>query len=301
MRIHTDWSTQGFALRPAADRVGPFPRRGFLESWWRLRERGEVMLVEGYDAFLPLHSDGETIRFAGEADLTDYHAPLGGEAEVLLSEFVSALPSGTALSFDSLPEEAAVVIAAGLRSGGTSPTVRRHDTAVVLDLPGSYEEYLAGLAKKQRHEIRRKGRRFAEAFGEPRLVRDRSPEGFETFVAMHRTAEGDKGRFMTPEIEDFFGRLLALGGAVIDVVVGDSGEPLAAAFGFEDVAAYYLYNSAFAPEAAAGSPGVVLLDRLIQSVVEHGRSRLDFLKGDEEYKYRLGGTARPLYVVEATA
>ena len=55
---------------------------------------------------------------------------------------------------------------------------------------------------------------------------------------MHRTAAGDKGEFMTPDVEEFFGRLLALGGAVIDMVVGDSGKPLAAAFGFEDVAAY---------------------------------------------------------------
>src|SRR5437763_1257836 len=88
-----------------------------------------------------------------------------------------------------------------------------------LELPGSYEQYLAALPAKLRHEIRRKDRRLDEATGGHRLI-DASSEtlvqDLGTFVAMHRASEGPKGRFMQPGMEIFFRRLgeavLAAGG-----------------------------------------------------------------------------------------
>jgi CelD/BcsL family acetyltransferase involved in cellulose biosynthesis len=73
---------------------------------------------------------------------------------------------------------------------------------------------------------------------------------------------------------------------------------VAAAFGFGDDRAYYLYNSAYDPGAAATSPGVVLVDLLVRRCLVEGLARLDLLKGDEVYKFRLGARARPLYAVE---
>ena len=73
----------------------------------------------------------------------------------------------------------------------------------------------------------------------------------------------------------------------------------AAAFGFESNDAYYLYNSAYAPDAARLSPGIVLVAALVRSAVRSGRRRLDFLKGDERYKFDLGAEPRPLYRVTA--
>jgi CelD/BcsL family acetyltransferase involved in cellulose biosynthesis len=115
---------------------------------------------------------------------------------------------------------------------------------------------------------------------------------------MHRAARGAKGGFLTAGLEAFFGALLDSGGARLHLLVGGDGTPVAAALGFEDEAAYYLYNSAYDPEAAADSPGAVLVDLLVQRAVGAERVRLDFLKGDESYKFRLGGRPRPLYVVE---
>ena len=80
---------------------------------------------------------------------------------------------------------------------------------------------------------------------------------------MHRGAPGDKGEFMTAEMEAFFGSLVDDAGAVIDVLVDGAGHSIGAAFGFEDDDTYYLYNSAFGPECAALSPGIVLVTSLI--------------------------------------
>ena len=97
---------------------------------------------------------------------------------------------------------------------------------------------------------------------------------------------------------EFFGDL-ADAGFQVDLVSA-SDRPVAAAFSFEDDDAYYLYNSAYEPDDAAASPGVMLLWCLIHRAIEDGKSVFDFLKGNEAYKFRLGAEPRPLYELRAT-
>jgi CelD/BcsL family acetyltransferase involved in cellulose biosynthesis len=299
MKIHTDWSTPAFGFEPVASGVGPFAGRGFLETWWGARGSGELMLTESGSALLPLHRDGGVVRFLGEPDLTDYHTPLGSGAAGLVAELVSSLPGGTRVSFDSLPVEASEVMGRGLHDAGVTSTLVRHEVSAVLSLQGTYEDHLALLSSKERHEIRRKHRRFVAALGEPALVRDCSESAFRAFVSMHRAAPGSKGSFFDEPMEALFGSLLRVAGAVLDLLVASDGTPVAAAFGFEEADAYYLYNSSFDPSSGHVSPGVVLVDRLIEAAIAAGRTRFDFLKGAEAYKFRMGAAERPLFRLEA--
>ncbi|MBP1632578.1 MAG: family N-acetyltransferase [Acidobacteria bacterium] len=296
-RVHGDWGAPGFALPPVADLSGPFPRRPFLETWWRHRGMGEALIAESPTALLPACLGSGGLEFMGEADLTDYHSPLGDGGESLVADLLAGLEKGTPFCFDSLPEEAAAVVAAGAARGGREMRCRRHGLAAVLDLPASYDEYLAGLDGKERHELRRKQRRFAAAHGAGRLV-EAGRAGLGIFTALHRAARGPKGGFLTEEMEAFFADLLGLEGARLDLLVPEGGEPVAAAFGFGDGRAYYLYNSAYDPRAAATSPGVMLVDLLVRRCLAEGLARLDLLKGDEAYKFRLGARPRPLFMVE---
>ncbi|MDX1691921.1 MAG: GNAT family N-acetyltransferase [Acidimicrobiia bacterium] len=282
-------------LEPVAPLTGPFPRRPFLGPWAEHRGVTPTVVDHG-DAAVVLWDDDGVTRFAGEPDLTDYHSPLGTGVEALAASLPGLLGPGTRLVLDSLPEEAARPLAAGLTGAGVEPTMEQHEVAAVLALGDTHDDYLAGLDKKQRHEVRRKGRRFAEAYGEPVLERDAGRLGL--FVDMHRAAPGDKGDFMTDDMVIFFEALLDAGFG-LDLLVGGDGTVVAAGVGYEDDDAYYLYNSAFDPEAGHASPGVILVDSLIAQAIDGGRRRFDFLKGDEVYKFRLGAEERPLYVVEA--
>jgi CelD/BcsL family acetyltransferase involved in cellulose biosynthesis len=296
MRVHDDWETSGFDLPAVATMIGPFSGRGFGACWWRHRGRGEVMLAEAPGALLPLCRDGSRVSFVGESDLTDYHSPRGERAAGLVAAFAEWVPRGTRLDFDSMPASAADVVERGLAAAGLSARRTQHEIAAVLDLPSTPDAYVASLSAKQRHELRRKRRRRKEELGDTALVRD--PGLFGAFVTMHRSAPGEKGDFMTAEMEAFFSDLLALPESALDVLVMASGEPVAAGLGFEDEDAYYLYNSAFDSGAARASPGVMLVDSLIEQAIHRGRRRFDFLKGSELYKFRLGARVRPLFRLE---
>ncbi|MCU0476705.1 MAG: GNAT family N-acetyltransferase, partial [Anaerolineae bacterium] len=60
-----------------------------------------------------------------------------------------------------------------------------------------------------------------------------------------------------------------------------------------------VYNSGLNPAHAPLSPGIVLLCHLIRWAAENGMTAFDFLRGNEEYKYRMGGIDQPLYMLKA--
>lgn len=299
MRLPDDWPAGALDVCPVAKAVGPFPRREFVEAWWRHRGRGEISVVESSGAALPVAIADGMAEIAGEQDLTDYHSPLGSaDGVVALGERLAATFRGVTYRLDSLPEEVAAPLAEGLRAGGLDPSVTRHEAAAVVELPGTYDDYLDSLRSKDRHEIRRKRRRFDADLGEAEVVEGAG--GFDQFVELHRSSAGRKGSFMDDSMEAFFRDLLDIEGSVVSILLG-GGSPVAGAFGFLDADTYYLYNSGFAPEAGGASPGVVLVDRLIAAAIDRGLSRFDFLKGDERYKYRMGAAARPLLALEGPA
>lgn len=302
MEIHDRWETTAFDLPPLAPHVGPFARRDWLRVWWQHRgAEGELHLVESVDALLPLCWWNGAVRFVGEADLTDYHSPLGADVELLIASYAARLDPGTHIHLDSLPEEAAIVLAAGLASVGLRAEPVQHEIAAVLRLPDTFDEWLASLGGKNRHEVRRKLRRFEAAGGVPRVERWSGDDAVAAFSALHRSSAGRKGSFMTGEMEAFFTALHEHAGGVIDVLEGPGQRPLAAAFAFEDDDTYYLYNTGYDPAARDLSPGIVLIAALIRRAVRSGKQVFDFLKGDEVYKVRHGARPRALYEIRAVS
>jgi len=301
LRLSDDWSTATFDRPAVAAATGPFSRLEFLRAWWLLRGSGDLMLADSGSALMPMVSEDHVVRFVGEADLCDYRSPLGAGVAELAAALAEALPVGTRLQFDSLPAEAATPIVAGLTASGLTVEAQQHQLTAVVELPPTREEWMASLSKRQRHEVRRKLRRFHEAAGTPRLRRiDDASKALDLFVAMHRKASGDKGGFMDEAMERWFAVLISDVGAGIDFLAGDDETPLAAAIGFEDQEGYYLYNSSYEPEVAHLSPGIVLVTLLVTHAIHAQRPVFDFLKGDEPYKFSLGAKPRPLYGIDAT-
>lgn len=292
------WDGVPTALRPVAPMTGPFPTEPFLKAWrsHRASPVADAPIAVTATGAVPLWIDRGVVRLSGEADLTDYHSPLGVSLDECMAS-VTKRYSGADFSFDSLPGEALEPLASALATAGVTSTSRSHDATLIIDLPADHEAWIGSLSKKRRHELRRKRRRFVDALGEPLLERRTDREAFEAFIAMHRSSQEDKGRFMTDEMERFFWTLITNANAAIDLLTV-AGSPVAAAFDFIDTDTLYLYNSAYAEHASDASPGIMLLALMIEQSIDDGLRRFDFLKGDEHYKYRLGAVDRPLAVLE---
>jgi hypothetical protein len=279
---------------PYDEHVGPFPRQHFVTDWMATVGTGSPLSASGENAYLPLVAVDGMVTIAGEAGVTDYHSPLGTEPGNLVPALIEIRDSVGAVVLDSLPPDSFQALQEGFEVAGVVIEVDQDEAAAVIVVEG---DYLDGLSKKQRHEVRRKERRFTEMIGAPELevCTDREP-AMDRFVGIHRLSDGEKGQFLTDDREEFFRRLYASPGWEIAEL--KAGESVAASlFGYREHDAYYLYNSAYDPEYREASPGVVALYRLIEHLVSSGCRRIDLLKGDEIYKFRMGAQQRPLYKI----
>ena len=311
--VRRDWSTL-----VTADPAGTFfhtPR--FLKLYWEefgeapgglLLAFGEVEDGEQVAA-VAFERIGETIRFLGGTEVTDYMGPVAvpDAQESFAKELFEALDARDDwrdADLGGLPEDRAWLeildASASARGYATEIVDDRNGVAPCLDLPGSYEDYLAGLPSKLRHEIKRKGRRLEAEAGRWRICvahEDTLVPFIDRFVELHRTSEGPKGVFMQPGMEIFFRRLgeaFLRRGRFSLVFIEVGGEKVAGTIGFRYEGTYSLYNSAFDRSWKHLSPGMVLVAEDIRIAIESGCSAFDMLKGDYAYKYRFGAVPRAI-------
>jgi CelD/BcsL family acetyltransferase involved in cellulose biosynthesis len=180
------------------------------------------------------------------------------------------------------------------------------DVSLELDLPSTWDEYLAQLEAKQRHEVRRKLRRLWEAGNVEHRCLDAGEqvsEYMERFLSLFSLSREEKASFMTPQREPFF-RSLARNMAEIGLLrfgtIEVDAQPAAITMGFDYGEAHYLYNSAYEPQFEYLSVGLLCKVLCLKESIEKGKKKWDFLKGGEPYKYRLGGREIPIYRCQIT-
>jgi CelD/BcsL family acetyltransferase involved in cellulose biosynthesis len=69
---------------------------------------------------------------------------------------------------------------------------------------------------------------------------------------------------------------------------------IAAGIHFRTSNGFLYYNAGVDPDAKELSPGVVMIAAYIQRAIAEGCSRLDFLRGNEPYKYIWGAVDEPI-------
>ncbi len=279
---------------------------GWIKSWWEVFGEGEALrlLITGSNGLplgiAPLKLEGETASFIGSAEVCDYQdvivAP-GRETEFFRFLFDDLLKRGvTRLILNGVrPDAAAVRLVAAARSAGHGVYSEAEDVTVIVTLPDTWEDYLAELTGKQRHEIRRKLRRLHEAgnvFCRVQESRAGLREALPVFLHLFKSSRPDKAAFMTKRMERFFGALVE---SLIDeniirlYFLELQGRPVAAVLCFEFESTTYLYNSGYNPQYGSLSVGLLSKAFSLNDSIERGKRVFDLLKGDEPYKFRLGG------------
>jgi CelD/BcsL family acetyltransferase involved in cellulose biosynthesis len=204
------------------------------------------------------------------------------------------------------PTATALSVAFGKRADEQDWTVdlEREDVCPVATIPAEVRDldgFLATLGKKERHEIRRKLRRAAAA-GEIALTQSVEPlADLPEFIDLHQRRWGDAGLFRPGPGGDAsrrFVRELFEGfgpdGPVKLCFLTVGGRRVGAGITIEygDTMAYY--NAGIDPDARDLSPGVVMVAKYVERAIATGRHRLDFLRGNESYKYEWGAVDEPI-------
>ena len=288
------------------------------KTWWKHFGKGlELRLVSvssgeaASTLVAPLQLEGGTAAFLGGTDLVDYHdfiSPNGAAPEAIEAVLHCLSEDGIErVVLYSVPEGSPTlgIFAQVASANGWEVESEQEDVAPRLELPGSWEEYLAMLRKKDRHELRRKLRRL-EAAGAVTHVELTTPNdvgaAMGDFMRLHRMSMPDKAEFMTTEREEFFrdaaGCLAAEGMTCLRFLELD-GERVAASLSFICGGVKYLYNSGYNPAHSHLAVGLLNHAYNIQRSIEQGLKVFDFMRGDESYKYHLGGQDRRLFRLTA--
>ena len=313
-----DFARRDWSALVTADPAGTFFHTpGFLKLYWEefAAEPDHLLLAfaeedgEQVGAVAFERLDG-VLRFLGGTEVTDYMGPVGlpdAQPNVAKELFAALARSDDWSEADlrGLAEDRAwlgLLSEAAAAQGFSIEVVDdQNGMAPFLPLPSSFDEYLASLPSKLRHEIRRKARKLEDEVGPWNMslaTLDSLEPLLDRFVELHRTSEGPKGVFMQPGMEIFFRRLgeAFLPGGVFSLTFIETEDDLklAGSIGFRFEGTYSLYNSAFDRGYQASSPGMVLVAEDIRIAIEAGCDAFDMLKGDYAYKYRFGAAPRAI-------
>jgi CelD/BcsL family acetyltransferase involved in cellulose biosynthesis len=299
-----------------------FMRYSYQRTWWQCLGNDDLILIAVRNeagqlvGLAPLYgaanaSGQRELSFVGCVDISDYLDLLVDKdyVEAFHQALLDCLGSANGPAWDklylcSLPFDSIthIQLAEAAKAHGWQVTVTQQDVCPVITLADNWENYLAGINKKQRHEIRRKIRRI-ERDAETRWYAIDSADGLaeamDTFIDLHQKSTQDKEDFWSDELIRFFKAVafeLARAGWLKLYFIEVNGVKAAAMLCFDYDNEFLLYNSGYDPEQFAHlSPGNVLTAYTIQDAIRLGRRRYDFLRGDEVYKFRFGAQAEPVY------
>lgn len=265
------------------------------------------------DMIAPLMIDGSAVSFLGSTDLVDYHDFLTRDrlSPRCVQSVVSAITEMDNIDtilLQSLPGNSPTItqFREAAEQAGWNVEIEQEDVAPRLELPESWDEYVSSLRKKDRHELRRKLRRL-EAVGDVEQVELTDPAEIEAampdFMRLHRMSTPDKNEFMTEDREKFFSRIaveLAREDATSLCFLEVCGEREATSLSFVTGNVRYLYNSGYNPAQSRLSVGLLNHALAIRSSIEQGHRVFDFMRGNESYKYHLGGIDREVFAIKAS-
>ena len=276
--------------------------------WWKYFGKDNLykILVITYSnnkLISPLKVQGKTCSFIGSTDLFDYQDLIYSNYQDIdlglekLVNFISNDLSVEELILNSIPDNSPTIkkMSKYLEQNNWQVDLTEEDVSPRISLPSTFDEYLSSLSKKNRHEIRRKLRRLDKIkdveeyeFSKYQDIKD----NLDDFFKLLRMSSDEKKEFMNLSRENFFRDLsleLSLQNQTRLRFLDIENIRVATSLSFVTNGTKYLYNSGYDPEYRDLSVGVLNHIFAIKNSISEKNKVFDFMRGDEVYKYRLGG------------
>ena len=318
-QIRFEWNE---SLSNSSARYVPFLKHEFIRTWWKnlgggewkaaklstIIGRLEEELIGIAPFFQTKTKDGkQTLMFIGTKEIADYldiivqskdHQPFVDQLFNYLDS--DAAPDWQVMDLFNIAEESPTIEALRLaaQKQDWSFSIEKLQPCPFITLPEEWEDYLAAIDKKQRHEIRRKLRRV-ENYEKPTswYIIERQSEleaGIEVFFEL-MAQDPEKARFLTDAMQTQLREIIHAafeGGWLQLAFLEIDGQKIAGYLNFDHAGHIWVYNSGINYQYGNLSPGWVLLSELIRWAIENKRRSFDFMRGDEKYKYKFGGVDR---------
>ena len=279
----------------------------WLQTWWQVFGSGaelhlrSVRQGERIIGIAPLMIKQKTASLVGSTDVCDYldFVVVPGMERDFFSALLDDLQQRDIEQLDLghlRPDSTVLTHLTGIAmERNYDVRLQPEDVSLETELPSTWEEYLAALSTKQRHEVNRKLRRLQEAASVDYRTIENSKAAhslMDTFLKLFSESRDDKAIFLTTGRESFF-RLLVEAMAGVGLlrlgILELDKQPAAMVMCFDYNDCVYLYNSGYDPQYSSLSVGILSKALCIKDSIRRGRKRFDFLKGGEQYKYHLGG------------
>ncbi len=171
-----------------------------------------------------------------------------------------------------------------------------------LELPESWEEFLAMVSKGHRKKLRCADR---DLFRTGRAVMhtvencEQLEPALNILIDLHqkrRQMLGEPGCFASPRFEAFHrdaARQLLLSGQLQFQTLELDGQTVAVEYQLLSHGTTYIYQAGIDPRRLADEPGHLITAATVRRAIEQGGRAVDFLRGDEPYKAHFRAVARP--------
>ena len=326
--MYVERLSQASSLAPLADDWNrltagvPFRSWDWLECWWRhyatagsplvgdrelclLVVRGEHRELLGLAPWYLDHTftHGRVIRFLGSGEVfSDYLSLLavpGRETDVATA--VAAWLRGPgreawdAVELCGIAADDQVVgqLIASLHGTGLGVHVRNDLSSWRVQLPGTWDEYVANLSKTHRKHLRRCERRqigLGGAVLHQATDEAEASRALEILIDLHQRSwqvRGQPGAYASARFAAFHRevvpRMFARGLVQLNwIELG--GAPIAAEYQLLGDGVLYAYQGGFDPDHHDAEPGRLAISSVIRQAIEQGLQAYDLLRGDEPYK-----------------
>lgn len=304
-RILSFWREGAYSLRWECLFSTPL----WMRLWWEAFQNSPepalpaVWRNDELIGVAPLVLRGDRAVLLGASDVCDYldFAAHPEQIDEFLEILVGHLQEQGIRTLSLAPVRADAPALTSLREiarrEGLLFTCREEDISLEMELPATWDQFLAGLSGRERHETRRKLRRLHEAGQVSFRALDRPDQvgdEMETFLHLFKMSRQDKYRFMSEPMALFFrslAREMAAWNLLKLMFLDIDGHAAASVMCFDYMGTLFLYNNGYDPRFVPLSVGLMSKVLSIRYAIEQGKKKYDFLKGPEEYKVRLGGKA----------
>jgi CelD/BcsL family acetyltransferase involved in cellulose biosynthesis len=245
---------------------------------------------------------GRVIRWLGDGEVCTDHsslicAPARTEsvAGAIATAAAEQFEDWDALELDSVDSDDTAISAlvAQFQDAGCLVSESVGDSYWAVDIPGTWDEYLAGISKSHRKQLRQLERRVLDG---DRITwnrvhtNDDLKNAWNVLVDLHqrrRQSLGEPGCFASRAFHDFHQevaeRLLQKGQLRVSWLELD-GIPAAAEYHVAGGTTTYAYQGGVDPDRLSEEPGRLSTILCMQQAIAEQHTRFDFLRGDEPYK-----------------